>query len=129
MGKEYLIDTNILIYYYDDQLPSKTVEMVDDIFSKSFNISIITKIEFLGWQNYDERQYQKAVLFAEGAQVFFLTESIAKKAIELKRKKRIKLPDAVIAATCLVNNFSLVTRNQDEFKGIGALEIYNPFEE
>jgi predicted nucleic acid-binding protein len=128
MGKEYLIDTNILIYYYDDQIPSQTVDMVDDIFLKSFNISIISKIEFLGWQSFDERQYQKAVLFADGAQVFSLTESIANKAIELKRKKRIKLPDAVITATCLVNNFTLVTRNQDDFKGIEDLEIYNPFE-
>ena len=128
MGKEYLIDTNILIYYYDDQLPSKSVEMVDDIFSKSFNISVITKIEFLGWLNYDERQYRNAVLLAGGARVFSLTESIANKAIELKRKKRIKLPDAVIAATCLVYDFTLVTRNQADFTSIEDLEIYNPFE-
>jgi predicted nucleic acid-binding protein len=128
MGKEYLIDTNILIFYYDDHIPSKSVEIVDDIFFKSFNISIITKIEFLGWQNYDERQYQNAVLFAEGARIFPLVESIANKAIELKRKKRIKLPDAVIAATCLINDFILVTRNQDDFKSIEGLELYNPFE-
>lgn len=127
MGKEYLIDTNILIYYYDDQVPAKTVETVDDIFSTSFNISIITKIEFLGWPDYTEAQYENAVLFADGSQVFSLTQSIANKAIELKRKKRIKLPDAVIAATCLVNDFTLVTRNQDDFKSIEDLEIYNPF--
>jgi hypothetical protein len=38
------------------------------------------------------------------------------------------LPDAVIAATCLVNNFTLVTRNQKDFEGINGLKIYNPFE-
>ncbi len=129
MGKKYLIDTNILIYYYDDQIPVKVVDVVDDIFYKSFNISTITKIEFLGWQNYDERQYQQAVLFADGARVFPLTESIANKTIALKREKRIKLPDAVIAATCLENDFILVTRNQDDFKGIKDLRIYNPFSE
>jgi hypothetical protein len=37
------------------------------------------------------------------------------------------LPDAVIAATCLVNDFTLVTRNQKDFKGINGLELYNPF--
>ena len=102
--------------------------MVDDIFYNSFNVSIITKIEFLGWQDYNERQYQQAVRFTDSAQIFPLTGSIANKTIELKRKKRIKLPDAVIAATCLENNFTLVTRNQDDFKGIEDLEIYNPFE-
>ncbi len=105
-----------------------TVDKVEDIFSKSFNISIIAKIEFLGWQNYDERQYQTAARFVEGSRVFSLTESIAKRVIELKRKKRIKLPDAVIAATSLLNNFTLVTRNQDDFKGIEGLDIYNPFD-
>ena len=102
--------------------------MVDDIFLTSFNISIITKIEFLGWRNYDEEQYQKAILFTEGARIFPLTELIANKAIELKRKKQIKLPDAVIAATCLANNFTLITRNQVDFNGIDNLEVYNPFE-
>jgi hypothetical protein len=37
------------------------------------------------------------------------------------------LPDAVIAATCLVNDFTLVTRNQSDFKGINGLKTYNPF--
>ena len=127
MGQEFLIDTNILIYYYDDKIPSDSIDTIDDIFLKSFNISIISRIEFLGWHEYDEKQYQKALLFAEGANVIPLTGRIAQEAIELKRKKRIKLPDAVIAATCLVNNFTLTTRNQDDFKSIEDLKIYNPF--
>lgn len=40
----------------------------------------------------------------------------------------ILVPDAVIAATCLVNDFTLVTRNQKDFKGINGLKLYNPFE-
>ena len=127
MGPEFLIDTNILVYYFDDQIPTHAALTVDEIFSESFNISIITSIEFLGWHKYDERQYQKAVLFAKGANVISLTEEIANKAIDLRRRKQIKLPDAVIAATCLVNHFTLVTRNQDDFKGIEGLELYNPF--
>jgi predicted nucleic acid-binding protein len=35
----------------------------------------------------------------------------------------ILVPDAVIAATCLVNDFTLVTRNQKDFKGINGLRI------
>lgn len=125
---EFLIDTNILIYYYDDLIPVSTVHMVDEILRQSFNISIISRIEFLGWQKYNEKQYKKAVLFVENANIISLSEEIASEAIRLKRKKRIKLPDAVIASTCLVNDFTLVTRNRDDFKGIKGLKIYNPFD-
>jgi predicted nucleic acid-binding protein len=33
----------------------------------------------------------------------------------------------VIAATALVNNLKLVTRNVDDYKGVKGLEIFNPF--
>jgi len=47
--------------------------------------------------------------------------------IDIKRTYKIKLSDAVIAATALSNNLILVTRNTDDFKGVIDLEIYNPF--
>ena len=45
----------------------------------------------------------------------------------MKRRVKIKLTDAVIAATALVNNFKLVTRNVDDYKAVKELEIFNPF--
>lgn len=39
----------------------------------------------------------------------------------------MKLPDAVISATCLINEFTLITRNQDDFKKIIDVSVYNPF--
>lgn len=57
-----------------------------------------------------------------------MDDEIANKAIELRRERSIKLADAVIAATALVNNFKLATRNVDDFNMIKKLEIINPFE-
>jgi toxin FitB len=128
MEQKFLIDTNILIYYFDDLIPGNTVHIVDEIFSKSFNISIISKVEFLGWQKFDEEQYKKAALFVDGSTVISLSEKIANEAIHLKRQKRMKLPDAVIVSTCLINGFTLVTRDHDDFKGIKGVKIYNPFD-
>jgi predicted nucleic acid-binding protein len=48
--------------------------------------------------------------------------------IDLKRERKIKLADAVIAATAIINNLELVTRNTDDFKGVSELEVFNPFE-
>jgi predicted nucleic acid-binding protein len=41
---------------------------------------------------------------------------------------KIKLPDAIIAATAIVNNFVLLSRNTKDFEGIEGLEIVNPYQ-
>jgi hypothetical protein len=52
---------------------------------------------------------------------------VERKAIEIKQKNKIALPDAIIAATALLNSFVLITRNEKDFEGIEDLIIYNPF--
>ena len=54
MDKEYLVDTNILIYYFADVIPEKELNRIEKIFISFFNISIITKIEFLGWEKHTD---------------------------------------------------------------------------
>ncbi len=49
--------------------------------------------------------------------------------LQLKTKRKIKLADAVIAATALLNNLILATRNVDDFKEVKELQIINPFDE
>jgi len=127
MGQEYLIDTNILIYYLADVIPEAEIENIEEIFRNSFNISIITKIEFLGWRRHTKQGFKKAKEFISFAKIIPLTNEIADLAIEIRRKHRIKLPDAVIAATAIKNNLTLITRNEKDFDGVGELEIYNPF--
>jgi len=127
MDKEYLMDTNILIYYFADAIPDKELNMVEEIFKTSFNISIITKIEFLGWEKHTEEGFEEARNFVDFAEVIPLTNEVANLTIDIRRKCKIKLPDAVIAATALHNNLILVTRNGDDFKDVDGLMIYNPF--
>jgi len=47
MNNSYLLDTNILIYYFNGIVEE---EYLTEFLKSSFNIFIITKIEFLGWQ-------------------------------------------------------------------------------
>jgi predicted nucleic acid-binding protein len=127
--KEYLLDTNILIYHFADTIPKKEVNNIEEIFRTSFNISILTKIEFLGWEKHTEEGFEKAREFISFANVFSLTDEIVDLTIDIRRQSKMKLPDAVIAATALNNNLILVTRNDNDFKDINGLEIYNPFSE
>ncbi len=127
MGKKYLIDTNILIYYFGDQIPSGSLKEIETIFNNSFNMSFITKIEFLGWKKHTEEGYSLSEKFLEPANVVLMTDPILRLTIDLKRKYLIKLGDAVIASTAIINKMTLVTRNENDFKNIPGLNIFNPF--
>jgi predicted nucleic acid-binding protein len=61
--------------------------------------------------------------FIESATLVPLTEAIANTTIGLRRDYKIKLPDAIIAATCVSGNSSLVTRNVSAFRKISNLRV------
>ena len=51
----------------------------------------------------------------------------AEQTITLRKKHKIKLPDAIIAATALVHNLTLLTRNEKDFSKISNVESTNPW--
>jgi len=127
-GKGVFSRHKILIYYLADAIPSEELPKIEQILRESFNISIITRIEFFGWRGHTPEGFEKSKEFISFAHVILLTDDIADLTIELRRQKKIKLPDAVIAATVPRYDLTLVTRNVEDFKDIDGLEIYNPFE-
>jgi predicted nucleic acid-binding protein len=66
------------------------------------------------------------IQFTKNAFVIALNDVIATETINLRKKHKIKLPDAVIAATAIVLNLTSVTSNVDDFKNIDGLNILNP---
>ena len=122
-----LIDTNILIYVFSNQLSPILSEQMNRFFQKSFIISVINQMEFLGWKEASLEQFQQANDFLSHARILPIDSSVIDKTIELKRKIKIKLPDAIIAATCLTNKLDLLTRNVKDFDGIDYLTVFNPF--
>lgn len=49
--------------------------------------------------------------------------------IEIRKKYKIKLPDAIIAGTALTYSLTLVTRNTKDFDKIEGLSVINPHEQ
>jgi predicted nucleic acid-binding protein len=66
--------------------------------------------------------------FIASSVIHSLSPIVVQNTIELCKRSRIKLPDAIIAATALTENYILVTRNIDDFKHITGLELLNPWE-
>ena len=87
-------------------------------------ISIITIIELLGFAQIPPQ----ILLFTDNVDILWLDEDIVTQTIELRKKYRFKLPDAIIAATALVHRLTLVTRNISDFKNIEGLKVENHWE-
>jgi predicted nucleic acid-binding protein len=128
MEKEFLIDTNIIIYYLNGVIPTDHYDKVSDIFRDSFNISTISKIEVLGWHRITDTNQLRIKRFLNQANVIYLNDEIEEKTIEIKQKVKMDTPDAIVAATALVYQLTLVTRNEKDFKKVEGLSLYNPFE-
>lgn len=122
---KYLIDTNILIYYFNGSLSVPSKGKITDILNEDFNVSVISKMEFLGFRWFDSREKREAARFISFANVLSLSETIVERTIQLKQAGKIKLPDAIIAATALCHNLELVTHNVKDFDGIN-LAISDP---
>ena len=115
MRNKYLLDTNIIIYFFNGITND---ESIFDILKDSFNISIITKIEFLSWQKLqsDEVLNKKAIDFISNATIYDLDEVVANQTIRNRQQYKIKTPDAIIGATAQVHGFEIVTNNIEDFK-------------
>ena len=125
MEVNVLLDTNVLVYHVAGD-PAATRFLDETIARRSFCLSILSVIEFLGWQGHTDDEFLECKELIELATILPVSKEVADKAIELRRAKRIKLADAVIASTALVNNLSLVTTNIRDFKGIRDLQIIHP---
>jgi predicted nucleic acid-binding protein len=128
MDERFIIDTNIVIYYLDNKIPIEQLPKMNQIFKDSFNISTISVIELLGWQKLTETDKTKMELFLSNSNVHFVDSGVQSKSIEIKQKRKTATPDTIIAATAILNKYTVVTRNVADFSKIDNIKIYNPFE-
>ncbi len=128
MGQtQYLIDSNAVIDYLGNKLPANGMEFMDAVIDEVPNISVVTKIEVLGF-NAAEQHYQLLTNFMDDATIFDLTENIVDASIEVRKNCKTKLPDAIIAATALVYELTIISRNTGDFKNIKGLSCINPWD-
>jgi predicted nucleic acid-binding protein len=86
---------------------------------------VITQIELLCW-NTDNETEQSVKNFITDSLVLEITPDVITHCVSLRRNKKIKTPDAIIAATALAHNLTLITNNEKDFAGIQGLKFLNP---
>ena len=122
MGEKVLIDTNVAIGYFANRLNIGTMDQIDEQLDKEYHLSVINKIELLGYPGLT-RQEEKFNLFIDNSIMHPIDDRIIEKTINIRKRNKIKLPDAIIAATCLIYGLSLLTQNSKDFEKIPDLKV------
>ncbi|WP_421775374.1 type II toxin-antitoxin system VapC family toxin [Gracilimonas sp.] len=126
MGRSgYLIDSNALIDFLGGRLPDTGQEFLSHVIDNVPMVSVISKIEVLG---YNGTAHEEQILksFINDSEVLNLSEEIVASCIQIRKAHRIKLPDALIAATANVQDLILITRNISDFDIVEGLDLINP---
>lgn len=124
MEQKYLIDTNVIIDNFGNKLPENSKKI---LFKIELTISVITKIEVLGWLNASQEQLQPLYNFMDSSTIIPINNEVIDKTIQIRQTKKIALGDTLIADTALVYGFILISRNTADFKNINGLTVIDPF--
>jgi predicted nucleic acid-binding protein len=122
---QYLIDNNIISSYFTESFPKKTMDFISDVMDKTPNISVVTEIEALSWIAPDKVYETIIKEFIKDANILPLTKNVVAECVQIRRSRKIKTPDAIIAATAIVHNLTLITSDND-FKNIKHLQTISP---
>jgi hypothetical protein len=125
MGPKVLIDTNVAIGYVGNRLGITLMNKLDRIFDDTYHLSVINKIEILGYPGLKNEENAVFSLLIDNAVLHPIDNRIIDKTIEIRQTNRIKLPDALIAATCMVNQLEILTLNTKDFENIAGLTLFN----
>ncbi len=122
----YLLDTNTIIYYLKAALPPKAMQLLHTVVDDQPIISVITKIELLGFNFTSPEEQLLTETFVNASLIFDLDEAIINQTTAIRKHNRIKLPDAIIAATALSYDLTIITRNTNDFDKLISLKLLNP---
>ncbi len=122
-----LLDTNIFVDHLRGHNPAREFF---NVISKRNDIlfSAITEAELVaGKECNNEEKREKTLQFLAHWNKVEVSNPIACKAGDLTRKHDISLPDAIIAATAIINKAEMFTKNLKDFKKIPSLQVKAPY--
>jgi predicted nucleic acid-binding protein len=126
-GKDkYLVDTNILIYFLEGE--KVAVSFFKKIIDDDIYISLINKIEVLSFPDLSEKEEKSISLFLSNFITLEINNTVAEETIRIRKKYRLRLPDAVICATLIIHDKILVSRNEKDFIRVNELKFLNPYQ-
>lgn len=117
------MDTNAVIDFFNGKLSAGGKKIIAAIEPA---ISVITHIELLSNKNIPAQEWNQLLAFIQVAVIYPLESHIVAQTIALRQNHKLKTPDAIIAATAITHNLTLITRNVADFRNIPGLVVIDP---
>ena len=126
-GARYLLDTNAIVL-----LLNGSSGVAGLLRSASWvGISVVSHLEFLAYSGLGAEDEALFACFCKRVETVGLAaddDELLAETIRLRREARLKLPDAIIAATALSREATLITAD-DDFKQVSSLDVVSPISE
>lgn len=119
-----IIDTDVMIWFLRGN--QRAIDLVID--AMPFSISIVTYMELVqGMRDKQELAKMKKALADMNVEIIPLSEEVSLRASDYVEtyslSHSMELADALIAATCVAENDTLVTANDKHYKVVQALQM------
>ena len=117
-----ILDSNVIIYASQPSFAFLRPLLIDP----DSCASEITRLEVLGYHLLDANAKSWFSTVFSQIRMVPVDEPIIDKAIELRQQRKMAVGGAIAAATALLNQAELYTRNSKDFAWIPALKLVNP---
>lgn len=116
-GIDFVADTNILLYILEGHSGVKA------LLGYSLAVSVVSEIELLGRHQITKQEVETISSLLSDCFLVDFTQSIKNRAIQIRQRQKIKLPDALIAATAMELHIPLVTGDKrlEKIEGLDCL--------
>jgi len=113
------LDSNILLYFL-----AGDADLIKFFTDFDPSISFIVELETLSAPNLEDEDKIHVKDLLDNLHIANYTDELKSIVIAIRSKKKLKLPDAIIAATAIYYNIPLLTADKG-FRNIDGLELIN----
>ena len=117
----FVLDTNTIIYYAAGE--DIAVRFFKAHENSLLYIPSIVAAEYLSYPSLTPEAIAAFKQFSSQTAILNLDFSLAELAAAIKRNYKVKLDDAIVAASAILTGSSLVTRNARDFRNIKGLQL------
>ena len=105
-GINFVADTNALIYLLNGNT------CMTPYLDKNLSYSVISEMELLSYSGITESEENCIKSLLKECEEVALSAEIKEKTIEIRKKYKTKLPDAIVAASAIVSGLPLITADK-----------------
>jgi len=115
-GINFLADTNFIIHLNEGN------PLVEPFLDYAFGVSFVTEIELLGSFSISKIKKSQFNDILDDCTIIEMNAQIKQTCIKIRQKYKMKIPDAIIAATAIINKIPLITSDRD-FEKIKEIDL------